>query len=91
VTNLLAQIITLRDTDALGDLDIGQKRTLVCRELKRTLGRMQNMADTLLCMQEPSLVTCSVRLTCTFYSVSRNGATTSLETHHVLLRIAPHQ
>ncbi|KAH9976638.1 nucleoporin Nup186/Nup192/Nup205 [Lactifluus volemus] len=52
----IRQIITLRDTDALGDLDIGQKRTLVCRELKRTLGRMQNMADTLLSSVEMVLL-----------------------------------
>ncbi|KAH9970787.1 hypothetical protein BGW80DRAFT_1461060 [Lactifluus volemus] len=44
----IRQIITLPDTDALGDLNIGQKRTLVCHELERTLGRLQNMADTLL-------------------------------------------
>jgi hypothetical protein len=53
------QVITLRDTDTLGDLDIGQKHALVCRELERTLGRAQNMADTLL---RESVPLCSLHL-----------------------------
>ena len=32
----------------LGDLDIRQERTLICRELERSLGRTRNTADTLL-------------------------------------------
>jgi nuclear pore complex protein Nup205 len=51
--SLLIQIITLQDTDTLGDLDIGQKRALVCRELERMLGPTRTMTDTLLCEPVP--------------------------------------
>ena len=43
------QIVSLQDVDTLGDLDIGQKRALICRELERTLGRTRNTANILLC------------------------------------------
>jgi hypothetical protein len=43
------QIVTLQDIDTLGDLDIGQKRALICRELERTLVRARDMANILLC------------------------------------------
>ena len=42
------QLVPLQDIDSLRDLDIGQKRTLICRELERSLGRTRNTADTLL-------------------------------------------
>jgi hypothetical protein len=44
-----SQIVSLRDVDSLGDLDIGQKRALICRELERTFGRTRNTANILLC------------------------------------------
>ena len=49
------QIVSLPDVDSLGDLDIGQKRALICRELERTLGRTRNTANILLC--EPAIIT----------------------------------
>lgn len=49
------QIVSLQDVDTLGDLDIGQKRALLCRELERTLGRTRNTANILLC--EPTILT----------------------------------
>lgn len=49
------QIVSLQDVDSLGDLDIGQKRALICRELERTLGRTRNTANILLC--EPAIIT----------------------------------
>ena len=42
------QLVPLQDMDSLRDLDIGQKRTLICRELERSLGHTRNKADTLL-------------------------------------------
>jgi hypothetical protein len=52
---LRLQIVSLQDVDNLGDLDIGQKRALLCRELERTLGRTRNTANILLC--EPTIFT----------------------------------
>jgi hypothetical protein len=43
------QIASLQDIDCLGDLDIGQKRALICRELESTLDRTRNTANILLC------------------------------------------
>ena len=43
-----SQLVPLQDIDSLRDLDIGQKRTLICRELERSLVRTRNTADTLL-------------------------------------------
>jgi hypothetical protein len=48
ITNLWSQLVPLQDIDSLRDLDIGQKRTLICRELERSLTRTRNTADTLL-------------------------------------------
>lgn len=43
------QIDNLQNVDNLGDLDIGQKRALIRRELERTLSRTRNTANILLC------------------------------------------
>ena len=43
------QIVTLQDIESLGDLDIGQKRALICREIEHALGRARNTAGILLC------------------------------------------
>ena len=42
------QIAGLQGVDGLDDLDIGQKRALICRELECTLGRTQNTVNILL-------------------------------------------
>jgi len=52
----IRQIVTLHDIDFLGDLDIGQKRVLICRELEHALGRARNMANTLLSSLEMVLL-----------------------------------
>ncbi|KAI0289640.1 nucleoporin Nup186/Nup192/Nup205 [Russula brevipes] len=49
-------IVTLQDIDTLGDLDIGQKRALICRELERTLGRARDTANILLSSLEMVLL-----------------------------------
>jgi len=52
----IRQIVPLHDIDTLGDLDIGQKRALICRELQRTLARAQSMANVLLSSLEMMLL-----------------------------------
>jgi len=52
----IRQIASLQDVDTLGDLDIGQKRALICRELERTLGRTRNTANILLSSLEMVLL-----------------------------------
>ncbi len=52
---LRLQIVSLQDIESLGDLDIGQKRAFICRELEHTLGRTRNTANILLC--EPAIFT----------------------------------
>jgi nuclear pore complex protein Nup205 len=49
------QIDSLQDVNNIGDLDIGQKRALICRELERNLSRTRNTANILLC--EPAIFT----------------------------------
>jgi nuclear pore complex protein Nup205 len=55
ITGSDLQVVSSQDVDSLGDLDIGQKRALICRELERTLGRTRNTANILLC--EPAIIT----------------------------------
>jgi hypothetical protein len=52
------QIVPLQDIESLGDLDIGQKRALLCRELEHALGRAENLASILLCEPTILLVNC---------------------------------
>jgi len=52
----IRQIVTLQDIESLGDLDIGQKRALICRELEHALGRARNTANTLLSSLEMMLL-----------------------------------
>ncbi|KAH9982000.1 nucleoporin Nup186/Nup192/Nup205 [Russula compacta] len=52
----IRQIVALEDIDALGDLDIGQKRALICRELERVLGCARDMANILLSALEMMLL-----------------------------------
>lgn len=49
------QIDSLQNVDNLGDLDMGQKRALIRRELERTLSSTRNTANILLC--EPAFFT----------------------------------
>ncbi|KAI0297000.1 nucleoporin Nup186/Nup192/Nup205 [Multifurca ochricompacta] len=50
------QIVSLQDVDTLGDLDIGQKRALIFRELGRTLDRTRRTADIVLSSMEMVLL-----------------------------------
>ena len=43
------QIDSLQNVDNLGDLDMGQKRVLICCELERTLSSTWNTVNILLC------------------------------------------
>ncbi|KAH9064457.1 nucleoporin Nup186/Nup192/Nup205 [Lactarius vividus] len=80
----IRRLVPLQDIDSLRDLDIGQKRTLICRELERSRGRARNTADTLLASVEMTLLLLWRHIT--YYCESRhiNNLTTKASTAAVL-------
>ncbi|KAI0270638.1 nucleoporin Nup186/Nup192/Nup205 [Gloeopeniophorella convolvens] len=84
----IRQIVPLPDSDILGDLDIGQKRALICRELERMLVRARNTADTLLSSVEMALLLLWRHIT--YYSESRHINNPNLKASTAaVLRSAP--
>ncbi|KAF8272691.1 nucleoporin Nup186/Nup192/Nup205 [Lactarius quietus] len=80
----IRRLVPLQDMDSLRDLDIGQKRTLICRELERSLARTRNKADTLLASVEMVLLLLWRHIT--YYCESRhvNNPTMKASTAAVL-------